>query len=94
MIQAKINIDYLAKLANLALTPKEKEQLKTDMPHILRFIEIVKHIKTQGVAPTFQTISIQNVSQKDRRRASLPRRKALANAAKKNSKYFISRPVF
>lgn len=94
MAQAKIDIDYLAKLANIILTPKEKKQLEKDIPHILRFIKTIKYIDTKGIEPSFQATPLRNVSQKDRARPSLPRRAALANAAKKNDKYFISRPVF
>jgi len=94
MVQTKIDIDYLARLANLTLQPKEKKRLATDLPNILRFIGIIKGIDTKGLAPTFQTIPINNVSHKDIEEPFFSIRQALANAKRINNKYFISRPVF
>ncbi len=61
-----VKIDYLAQLANLKLSNKEKQLLAEDVKKILRFVAIIKKVETKGVAPIFQVINRRNVGRHDR----------------------------
>jgi len=75
-----INIDRLAELSRLALTPEEKVKFSAQLGDILGYIEQLKQVNVDGVEPTAHATPIFNVLQADSPRPGLAVEDALRNA--------------
>lgn len=75
-----INIDHLAMLSRLALTPEEKAKFSTQLGDIIGYIEKLKEVNVDGVEPTAHATPIFNVLQADIPRPGLTVEDALRNA--------------
>lgn len=75
-----IDIDHLATLSRLALTPEEKAKFSAQLGDILGHIEQLKQVNVDGVEPTAHATPIFNVLQADEPRPGLPVEDALRNA--------------
>jgi aspartyl-tRNA(Asn)/glutamyl-tRNA(Gln) amidotransferase subunit C len=70
----------IADLARLALTDRERELFARQLADILRYVEQIGRIETEGVPPTSHVQFERSVLRADEVRPSLPRPDALANA--------------
>ena len=77
---ADLNIDHIAKLARLALTPEEKAQFAQQLGDVLHHIEQLKKVDVTGVEPTAHAAPVFNVWAEDVARPGLPVELALKNA--------------
>ncbi len=77
---ADLNIDRVAKLARLALTPEEKEKFAQQLGDVLHHIEQLSKVDTTGVEPTAHAFPVVNVWADDVARPGLPVAEALRNA--------------
>lgn len=77
---ADLNIDHLATLSRLALTPEEKAKFAGQIGDILGYIEQLKQVNVDGVEPTAHATPIFNVLQADESRPGLAVEDALRNA--------------
>jgi aspartyl-tRNA(Asn)/glutamyl-tRNA(Gln) amidotransferase subunit C len=75
-----IDIEHVARLARLALTDDEKEQLRTQLAVILEHAATVGEVAAEDVEPTAYAIPRANVYRDDVPEPSLPQPEALANA--------------
>jgi len=75
-----IDIDHLATLSRLALTPEEKAKFSAQLGDILGHIEQLKQVNVDGVEPTAHATPIFNVLQPDEARPGLSVEQALRNA--------------
>jgi aspartyl-tRNA(Asn)/glutamyl-tRNA(Gln) amidotransferase subunit C len=76
----KQEVEKVAKLARLEITPAEKEPFAKQLSQILTHVEKLKQYDTKGVEQTATVLGQVNVFRDDDVRASLPVEKALANA--------------
>ena len=76
----ELNIDHVAKLARLALTPEEKATFAAQVGNVLHHIEQLKKVDVAGVEPTAHAFSVSNVWQDDVARPGLAVDQALRNA--------------
>jgi aspartyl-tRNA(Asn)/glutamyl-tRNA(Gln) amidotransferase subunit C len=76
----QLNIDRVAKLARLALTPEEKATFAGQLGNVLHHIEELKKVDVSGVEPTAHAFAVSNVWQDDVARPGLPVDQALRNA--------------
>jgi aspartyl-tRNA(Asn)/glutamyl-tRNA(Gln) amidotransferase subunit C len=76
----EIDIEHVARLARLALTPEEKERLAAQLGMILEHAAKVGEVATAEVPPTAWAIPRANVLRPDEPRPSLPVEEVLANA--------------
>jgi aspartyl-tRNA(Asn)/glutamyl-tRNA(Gln) amidotransferase subunit C len=74
------DVERIASLARLALTPGEKDLFARQLADILRYADEVLGIDTSGVPPTAQPLAAPPPLREDERRLSLPRDQALAAA--------------
>ena len=89
-----INIDQLATLSRLALTPDEKAKFSAQIGDILGHIEQLKQVDVDGVEPTAHATPIFNVLQADEPRPGLPVEDALRNApAQRDHRGLVPRVV-
>ena len=59
------DIEHMAVLARLKLTPDEKERLADQMGTILAYIEKLNELNTDGVEPTAHVLGLNNVFRDD-----------------------------
>jgi aspartyl-tRNA(Asn)/glutamyl-tRNA(Gln) amidotransferase subunit C len=76
----QLNIDHIAKLARLALTPEEKARFAQQLGDVLHHIEQLGKVDVSGVEPTAHAFAVSNVWQDDVARPGLPVHQALRNA--------------
>jgi aspartyl-tRNA(Asn)/glutamyl-tRNA(Gln) amidotransferase subunit C len=79
-VAVDIDIEQVARLARLALTDEEKEQLRRQLAVILEHAAKVGEVAADDVAPTAYAIPRANVYREDEPEPSLPQPEALANA--------------
>lgn len=75
-----LNIDRVAELARIALTPEEKATYAAQLGEVLKHVEQLKQVNVDGVEPTAHAFSIENVWADDVAQAGLSAEDALRNA--------------
>ena len=75
-----LNIDHVAKLARLALTPEEKATFAQQLGSVLHHIEQLRKVDVTGIEPTAHAFAVTNVWADDVARPGLPVEQALRNA--------------
>ena len=81
-------VEQIASLARLKLSPKEIEKFTSELTLILGYVEQLAEVDTEGVELKDQFITAENVFRKDKSRKSLSRDEALANAPEKDEEFF------
>ncbi len=76
----QLNIDHVAKLARLALTPEEEARFSQQLGDVLHHIEQLGKVDVSGVEPTAHAFAVHNVWQDDIARPGLSVEAALQNA--------------
>ncbi len=71
---------HVAKLARLALSEQEVEQMSRELSAVLDHIEKISELELEGVAPTSHVIDVENALREDEPRPSMPVEKALESA--------------
>ena len=80
MSAPQLNIDHVAKLARIALTPEEKVMFTQQLGHVLHHIEQLSKVDVTGIEPTAHAFPVTNVWAADVAQAGLPVEQALRNA--------------
>lgn len=76
----EVDIEHVARLARLELTPEEKDRLRAQLGAILEHAAKVGEVATADVPPTAYAVPRANVLRPDERTASLSVEDVLANA--------------
>ena len=87
------DVEKVALLARLKLSPAELELLTTQLGQILTYVDILNEVDTEDVEPMAHAVEMSNVFREDEQRPSLPRELALANAPKTDGRYFLVPPI-
>ena len=82
------DVEKVAKLARLEVTPAEKGAFAKQLSQILTHVEKLREYDTKGVEPTAAVLGQVNVFREDIVRASLPVDKALANVPEREGDGF------
>ena len=82
-------VERIAKLARLGLSPDEVARMSTELGQILQFVEQLQQVDVEGVEPTDQVTGLVDVWREDEVRPSMPRDLALSNAPKTKNGYFV-----
>ena len=64
-MRVSFDIEHIAALARLKLTPEEKIRLAGQMGTILEYIEKLNELNTKEVEPTAHVLGINNVFRED-----------------------------
>ena len=89
-----INIDYVAKLARIALSDDEKAKFSAQLDSILGYIEKLEELDTSGVEPTAHPHPVCNVWQEDVVTSEMSVGEALRNApAQRNNMFVVPKVV-
>ena len=89
MAGPEIDIQYVAHLARLELTPEEEKKFGEQLGHILGYVEKLKELDVMNVEPTAHATPLVNVTRADEVRPSLPHDDALRNAPAQANGLFI-----
>ena len=82
------DVEHVAMLARLAISPQEKELFTEQLNVILEYVDQLKALDTDHVKPTSHVIPMENVMREDEVTPSLPQKKILQNAPEKEEDYF------
>ena len=77
---ADLDIDRVAALARIALTPAEKAAFSSQLGDVLAYIALLKEADVGGVEPTAHAFPVENVWAEDIPQPGLPVAAALGNA--------------
>ncbi|HED24083.1 MAG TPA: Asp-tRNA(Asn)/Glu-tRNA(Gln) amidotransferase subunit GatC [Firmicutes bacterium] len=81
-------VEYVARLARLSLTPEEKELMAGQLGDILETARRIGEINTEGIEPTAHVLSLPAFQRDDTVTPSLPVDKVLQNAPDRVKSYF------
>lgn len=79
------DVDRVATLARLALTPAEREQFARQLTDVLGYVEQVQQVDTTGIPATSHPLWTDSAWRDDVAQPSLPTAEALANAPDANT---------
>jgi aspartyl-tRNA(Asn)/glutamyl-tRNA(Gln) amidotransferase subunit C len=88
------DVEHVAQLARLRLSPAELEKMRDQLSNILDHFQMLQQIDVSAVPPTAQVTDLTNVMREDEVRPSLPREQALANAPEQQDGMFRVRAIF
>ena len=89
MAAPELDLQAVAHLARLALSPQEEQTLRPQLAGILAYMEKLQALDVRNVEPTAHAIPMTNVARPDRARPSLPTEEALRNAPAQNGSLFM-----
>lgn len=84
-----LNIDRIANLARIALTPEEKAKFSAQLADVLTNIEKLKQVDVTGVEPTAHAFPVYNVWADDVAQPGLSIEDALRNAPEKRDNMIV-----
>ena len=73
-------VDHIALLSRLDLSPAERERAATELSQILEHFEQLTQLDTEDVPPTEHVLPVVNVLRVDESRPGLPNEAVLQNA--------------
>lgn len=90
---SRADVEHVAFLARLGLTPQELDQLQGQLNHILEQYAKLSEIDTSAIPPTAQTIELENILREDVATPSLPQDAVLANASRREGEFIVVPPI-
>ena len=90
---SRSDVEHVAHLARLGLTDDELGLLEGQLNHILDQYTKLAELDTDAIAPTAQTIELENILREDVVVASLSVEDVLRNAPDAAGGYIVSPPI-
>ena len=87
------DVQHIALLARVGLTPEELERYRSQLSDILEHFQVLQEIDTEGIPPTGHSVPLESVMREDEPRPSSPKEEVLANAPHRQEDYFRVRAV-
>jgi aspartyl-tRNA(Asn)/glutamyl-tRNA(Gln) amidotransferase subunit C len=88
------DVQWVAHLARLDLTPADLETMTRQLSSIVAYIDLLKTVNTEGVEPLAHALDVYNVFRDDDPAPSLPVADALANAPDRREQFYGVPAVF
>ena len=82
-------VEHVAHLARLHLSPEELRTMTTQLDMILSYVAKLDELDTSSVEPTTHALSVTNAFRQDEVKPSLTQREALANAPEHDEAFFV-----
>ncbi|KKS02937.1 MAG: Aspartyl/glutamyl-tRNA(Asn/Gln) amidotransferase subunit C [Candidatus Curtissbacteria bacterium GW2011_GWA2_41_24] len=92
--KSEIDIDYVAKLANLPLTSKEKLTFSRQLQDILGYFSKLGEVDTQKVEPIGHITGLTDIVRDDQTAPSITQEEALKNAPRTHKGFFEVEAIF
>jgi aspartyl-tRNA(Asn)/glutamyl-tRNA(Gln) amidotransferase subunit C len=86
---SRSDVEHVAYLARLGLSDDELTRLEGELNHILDQYAVLATLDTDAIAPTAQTIELENILRDDVARPSLPVEAVLGNAAERDRDFIV-----
>ncbi len=86
-------VQHIAMLARIGLTPEEVETLRSQLSGILTHVNQLNELDTEAIPPTAQVVALSNVFAADEARPSSPPEEMLANAPDREGNSFKVKAV-
>ncbi len=86
---SRADVEHVAHLARLGLADDEAKLLEGQLNHILDQYAILATVPTDHIAPTAQTIELENILRDDVARPSLDPEEVLANATEREGDFIV-----
>ena len=83
------DVQYVARLARLALTPAEEEKFGAQLSQVLGYIEKLNQLDVAGIEPTAHAVPLVNVMRPDEVQPCLSNEEALSNAPARGNGLFL-----
>ena len=90
---SRSEVEHVAHLARLGLSEDELGALEGQLNHILDQYAVLAELDTEQIAPTAQTIELENILRDDVARPSLAAADVLALAPNRSGEYFVVPPI-
>jgi len=90
---SRSDVEHVAHLARLGLTDEELARLEGQLNHIVDQYAALVELDTEHIAPTAQTIELENILRDDVVRPGLDRDEILALAPQRSGDYFVVPPI-
>jgi len=87
------DVQHVALLARVGLTPEELERYRSQLENILENFQVLQDVDTEGVPPTGHSVALENVLRDDEPGPSFDKEDILANAPRREEDYFRVRAV-
>jgi aspartyl-tRNA(Asn)/glutamyl-tRNA(Gln) amidotransferase subunit C len=87
------DVEHVALLARLGLTQEELARLQGQLNHIMEQYAVLAELDTDAIAPTAQTIELENILRDDVVEPSLAVDEILALAPERSDAYFVVPPI-
>jgi len=81
-------VEHVARLARLELTPEETETFTGQMDAILSYVDTLNELDTTDIIPTSHAVPMENAFRDDEARPSIGVEHALANAPDRVEGFF------
>jgi aspartyl-tRNA(Asn)/glutamyl-tRNA(Gln) amidotransferase subunit C len=85
----RADVEHVAYLARLGLTEEELARLEGQLNHILEQYRKLAEVPTDHIAPTAQTIELENILRDDVPTPSLPTESVVGNAADRDGDFIV-----
>jgi aspartyl-tRNA(Asn)/glutamyl-tRNA(Gln) amidotransferase subunit C len=86
---SRADVEHVAHLARLGLTEEELARLEGQLNHILDQYAILATVPTDHIAPTAQTIELENILRDDVALPSLDPEAVLANVPARDGDFVV-----
>ena len=86
---SRSDVEHVAHLARLGLSAQELARLEGQLNHILEQYRVLADLDTDAIAPTAQTIEVENILREDEPGPSLSVEEALSGAAERSGDHFV-----
>ena len=93
MAITRADVEKVSLLARLQLTEPELEKMTTELAQIVKYVDQLAEVDTEGIQPMAHAVEVHNVFANDKVKPSLPRDKALSNAPNHNDIGYLVPPV-
>ena len=87
------DVEHVAHLARLGLSDDELARLEGQLNHILDQYAVLTELDTEHIAPTAQTIELENILRDDVVKPGLAAEEILALAPERAGPYFVVPPI-
>ena len=89
MSSKKLEVEYVAELARIKLTPEEVNTFRSQLEIVLQHVERLNQVVISNVEPMAHSFPIYNVFRNDELRDGLDNENALANAPRRAQGLFM-----
>lgn len=90
----KIDVNHIAKLANLPLSSEESKKFEKQLEETIKYVDELNNVNTTKIEPTSQVTGLENITREDTAKPSLPQNEALANAKSTHNGLFKVNAIF